>query len=98
VDEYENEFVLARKSSSKPLSFREVIRFIDQTHHEEEAAGSGLVLPVLDMNIEGSADPESLRGFVCVSSPFYPQLERYYNTAMDQYLDQFIVEEDDATD
>ncbi len=95
VDEYDTEFASTRKPSSRPFSFREVIRFIDQTNHEEEPDGNGLVFSVIDMSIEGSGDPESLRGFVSVCSNFYPELERYYDAATDRYLDQFMIEDED---
>jgi hypothetical protein len=95
VDEYETEFALAKKTSTEPLSLRQVIRFIDGTGHAGEAEGSGLVSSVLEMNIEGSGDPESLRGFVVVSSSFYPELQRYYQAATDRYLDQFVLEHED---
>lgn len=95
VDEYETEFALPRKSSAAPMSLRQLITFIDGTNHAQEAEVNGLVFSVLDMNIEGSGDPESLRGFVSVSSVFYPELQKYYDAETDQYLDQFRVEDED---
>lgn len=98
VDEHENEFALPRKSSTAPLSLDQLIGFIDGTNHAEDSQGNGLVFSVLDMNIEGSGDPESLRGFVSVSSVFYPDLRKYYDAETDQYLDQFRVEDDEDED
>jgi hypothetical protein len=95
VDEYETEFALAKKTSAEPLSLRQVIRFIDGTGHAEETECSGLVFSVLEMNIEGSGDPESLRGFVEVSSNFYPELGGYYQAATDRYLDQFVLDDEE---
>jgi hypothetical protein len=95
VDEHENEFALPRKSSAQPLSLQQLIAFIDGTNQAEDSQGNGLVYSVLDMNIEGSGDPESLRGFVSVSSVFYPELQRYYDAQTDQHLDRFVVEDDE---
>lgn len=94
VDEYETEFALPRRSSAVPMSLRQLIAFIDGTNHAQEAEVNGLVFSVLDANI-GSCELESLRGFVSVSSVFYPELRRYYDAESDQYLDQFLVEDDE---
>ena len=94
VDEYETEFALPRKSSAAPMSLRQLIGFIDGTNHAQEAEVNGLVFSVLDMNI-GNCELESLRGFASVSSVLYPELQRYYDAQTEQYLDQFVVEEDD---
>lgn len=95
VDEYETEFALPRKTSAVPMSLRQLIAFIDGTNHAQEAEVNGLVFSVLDANI-GNCELESLRGFVSVSSVFYPELQKYYDAESDQYLDQFLVEDDEA--
>lgn len=94
VDEYETEFALPRKSSAAPLSLRQLIAFIDGTNHAQEAEVNGLVYSVLDMNI-GNCELESLRGFVSVSSVFYPELQKYYDAESGQYLDQFRIDDDE---
>jgi len=93
VDEYETEFALPRRSSAVPMSLRQLIAFIDGTNHAQEAEVNGLVFSVLDANI-GNCELESLRGFVSVSSVFYPELQSYYDAQTDQYLDRFVVEDD----
>lgn len=98
VDEHENEFTLPRKSSAAPMSLGQLIAFIDGTNQAEDSQGNGLVYSVLDMNIEGSGDIDSLRGFASVSSVFHPELQKYYDAEADQYLDQFMVEDDEDDD
>jgi len=97
VDEYETEFALPRNSSAAPMSLRQLIAFIDGTNHAQEAEVNGLVFSVLDALI-GCGELESLRGFVSVSSVFYPELQKYYDAEADQYLDQFMVEDDEDED
>ena len=94
VDENEMEFTLPHQSSSKPLSLRHVIRFIDRTNWEGEADVNGLVFSTLDANLDACGDPESLRNFVKVKSSFYPDLQNYYAAATDRYLDQFLMEDE----
>jgi len=94
VDEYETEFALPKKSSATPMSLRQLIAFIDGTNHALEAEVNGLVFSVLDALI-WNCELESLRGFVSVSSVFYPELQKYYDAESDHYLDQFRVEDDE---
>lgn len=94
VDEYDSVFKVAKKWSSKPLSLRELIYLIDGTGQD-----GGLVFSILSMNINyGGEDADGMRGFVAVSSSFYPELGRYYDFAIDTYLDGFAVEEDEDDD
>lgn len=95
VDEYDNDFRLAQKWSTKPLSFRELIKFIDGTNVGTDG-GSGLALSALEMNLEYDSDPESLRDFVSVQSNFYPELSSYYALATSACVDRFLVVEDEC--
>jgi hypothetical protein len=95
VDEYDSSFELARKSSSKPLTFGELINFINQTAQDEYESGNGIVFSVIDSNLEYGGEPQTLRGFVTVASSFYPELARYYAEATEAYLDSLAVEEDE---
>jgi hypothetical protein len=95
VDEYESNFTLARKSSAKPLTFRELISFIDGSFHEEDEAQGGLVFSILQTNIDAAGDSEGMRNFIAVASSFYPGLKSYYALAIAEYLDSFAVEEDE---
>jgi hypothetical protein len=74
-----------------------LISLVDGTNHAHEDEVNGLVFSVLDANI-GNCELESLRGFVSVSSVFYPELQRYYDAEVDQYLDQFVLQEHEDED
>lgn len=102
VDEYETGFVLYKHRTVKPLTLREIIKFINRTDRDDqyEADRDGLVFSVLAMNLDADPDPESMRGFVSVVSSFYPELGQYFAWVTDEYLDELIepeeeVEEDD---
>jgi hypothetical protein len=82
-DEYDNEYRLPHKSSSKPLTIKQLINNIDQCgeYHEDnlnEDFGIGLVLPSINyMSGEDYGDEEVI-SFVKVQSYFYPEIEEYY--------------------
>ena len=95
VDEYEMEFTPPQELSSKPLSLRQVIRFIDRTNWLGEADINGLVFSTLDSSLGVTNESVSLRNFVAVKSSFYPDLQNYYAAVTDRYLDQFLMDDDD---
>jgi hypothetical protein len=104
VDEYETRYILSKKRSAQPLTLRELIQFINMTDRDDVSIGdrSGLVLSVLEMNIEGGCVPEELRDFVSVSSSFYPRVGSYFSLITNEYIDGLIQpedgEEEDAED
>lgn len=75
VDEYQTNYTVTRKSSSEPLSLRELIAFIDSVEREE---GHGLLpqLPFVESFIEHNADGDV--DFVRLESTDYPMLGTYY--------------------
>jgi hypothetical protein len=85
VDEYpedgseEPRYRLKPGSSTEPLALRRLVALI------ESACAGGIVWPILDMNAS-HGDADRLRGFVTVSSEFYPQLERYYDVRIEAWL------------
>jgi len=87
VDEHEGIFELERKWSARPLTLGELIRLINNSDRDGDSMANGLVFSILDWCLDSSNDPEGLRGFITVSSCFYPELARYFNEAIDQYLD-----------
>ena len=99
VDEYETEYDLAKHRSAKPLTLRELIKFINRTNRDDQddADRDGLVFSVLAMNLDAGSDPESMRGFVSVHSSFYPDLGRYFEWVTEVYLDERF-EPDDGVD
>ena len=96
VDEYNTEYSLAKKWSAKPLTFRELIDFMEQTSSTGDEGG--LVLSIIEMNADAMDDPQELRDFVAVSSDFYPELGCYYDMAVNRCLDKYVVEEEEGED
>jgi len=100
-DEYEDEdgglwqYRFAPKTSSEPLSMDEIVRLIDSIVQigrgdefpAEKPAANGAPLFtawLLDSQL-CHVDPESLLGFVTVSSAFYPDLESWYKAVCDEW-------------
>ncbi len=90
-DEYDNEYRLIHKSSSKPLTMKQLINNIDkcEEYHEgnlNEDFGIGLVLPSINyMSGEDYGDEEVI-SFVKVQSYFYPEIEEYYEMKKQAWL------------
>ena len=95
VDEYESTFNLAMESSTQPLSMKELIGLIDGSRQDDDAQTEGLVLSHLAWNIGENGNAESMRGFIAVSSHFYPRLAGYYDGVISRYLDSFLVKEEE---
>lgn len=98
VDEYYDDYgsyQITLKSSKTPLTFEEIISLIDTAMGGacQCEDGNGLVLPVLNGNVETGLD--NLAGFVEVTSPFYPQLNDWYSTVFKEWLDEKLREEED---
>jgi hypothetical protein len=84
VDEYmENgpNYEAHPRTSKQTLSLRELVALIEGASED-----GGIVWPTLGCNYRGNCDAESLRGFVRVSSEFYPQLESYYAARIDVWI------------
>lgn len=73
VDEYQIDYTSGRKSSSEPLSLRELIAFIDSVAQQEECLPG---LPFVERLIEYNAGGDV--GLVRLESTDYPMLGRYY--------------------
>ena len=84
-DEYESELVLSRRSSKRPLSLRELIKFIDESEYKEALSDGGLAWsPILWHVDEGFID--DVRHFVRVESSFYPELRSYYERVIGEFF------------
>src|SRR6516162_6323241 len=87
-DEYQVAYRLPQKTSSQPLSLRELIRFLDSVEHPEaepEWKRFGFVLSFNETNLDCGADLETLEDFTRVSSDFYPELGQHYAKAIDEW-------------
>nr|BDD45661.1 hypothetical protein 9 [Desulfobacterales bacterium] len=96
VDEYESDeqanFICHPEQSADPLSFGEIIDFIDNTGHTHELrlGRRGLTSVYRDLNYEsigsGKDGLEYLVNFVRVSSYFYPDLVRWYEVESTEWF------------
>ena len=87
-DEYQVEYRLSRKTSSRPLTLGELIRFLDSVEHPEaepEWRRFGFVLSFNETNLCCGADLETLEDFTSVGSDFYPELGQHYARAIDEW-------------
>jgi len=64
--------------SEGPLSFREMIRLIDDAGHEEMPESGSFPDSLRNFQVEMGSDPADIAEFVTVTSNFYPELEAYY--------------------
>jgi len=88
VDEYETEFALESAKSKEPLTFGELLQLIDSIRTEDTRPDQSYVDWIRDSNVEGGADPDAMRRFITVSSPFYPALESYYEGRAEAWYEQ----------
>ena len=101
VDEYMDEgseYETVPKSSSKPLTFGQLIDLIDLTRsvgtnaYAEDEYNVGLVESVREYNYASGEEAESLRRFVRVTSAFYPQLEAYFDERAEHWCRSIALE------
>lgn len=87
VDEYEGVYALPHKTSRQPLTLGQLIGLIDGAAREDDTWSGGVVFATLAFNIDNSGDPDEMRGFVAVSSNFYPALAGHYDGAIERFID-----------
>ena len=93
VDEYSNQFILKQTTSTEPLSMGRVIEildtaqmiFYDTGEREDEV---GLIKPHIVYYKELGENREEVVDFVTVQSPFYPDLEKYYESQKELWFDE----------
>lgn len=83
-DEYESEWTLPRHSSAQPLTLGQLIELIDWSTCSSDDRD-----PNLDFvaNIWRFTDPIDCPGFVTVESDFYPQLNVWYRTKEERWIE-----------
>ena len=87
-DEYQVEYRLSRKTSSRPLTLGELIRFLDSVEHPEaepEWRRFGFVLSFNETNLCCGADLETFEDFTRISSDLYPELGQHYAKAIGEW-------------
>jgi hypothetical protein len=88
VDEYQTEFGLSQKTSSRPFSLRGLIGFLDSVEHPQADLSwkrFGFVLSFNQCNLDCGTDLDTLRDFTSVSSDYYPGLASHYAHVMDEW-------------
>ena len=90
MDEHDGKFTVDRSWSRRPLTLGELVRLINCSNQEGDTMATGLVFSILDWNIDATGEPEEMRGFITVSSVFYPDLGRYYDEAIGRHLDGYL--------
>jgi len=86
VDEYLDDtgpWTPASERSERPLSFGEMVDFLDRALPPGKDF-TGLVVGFYEFNSDCAEDPDVYRDFFHVSSPFYPQLGRWYDEAVEE--------------
>jgi len=89
-DDYNSTYKVPRKSSSKPFSLAELIRFldaVDQGCPEPSWSRFGFVLEANEGNLASGEFLEDLQDFTRVDSDFYPELERHYDNVIDDWYE-----------
>lgn len=81
VDEYETEYTIAPRYTRRPLAMLQLIRLIEGTRPDSPT------LDTIRVNLANDADWDSMESFVTVSSPFYPELQRWYGRYLGLWFD-----------
>jgi hypothetical protein len=89
VDEYESEFILPQRTSRRPFSLCQLLRFLDSVQQVETGDPSwdrfGFVLSFNQCNLECGAGLEDLQNFTQVYSDQYPDLALHYSRKIAQW-------------
>ncbi|UCF41729.1 MAG: hypothetical protein JSW43_05220 [Gemmatimonadota bacterium] len=90
VDEYETAFTCAPDSSDLPLTLGELIRLVDSLTGGEDpdACGGRTYLEALLESNARHGNIAGLRRFIAVRSPFYPELEAFYERRATEWCER----------
>ena len=83
VDDYGSTFTIRPASSQCPLTLRKLVQLIESAESQEPYHAG---LRILDSNVEMGAEPASLRGFMEVTSEYYPELDTHYEWAIHRWV------------
>lgn len=92
VDEYQSHYRCSPGRTKRPLTLGQLIRLIDTAYRcdegmdYEEQMWAGMFAARAWNLKEGGGDPEDYRDFYRVTSPFYPDLERWYDEVADEWV------------
>jgi hypothetical protein len=79
--------------SEFPLTTGEMIQLLDGTSSDAK----GLVMSILEMNCEWNGG-DGMRGFIWVSSDFYPELAGHFQRKCDAFLDGLETHEEEEAE
>jgi hypothetical protein len=93
-DEYGSEFMLPQKTSIRPFSLRELIRFLDRVEQigATDHCKLGFVLSFNQCNLECGAELVTLEDFTRVESDIYPELGLHYARVIDEWYEACLTE------
>ena len=86
VDEYETIYRFSPVESQEPLTFEEIISFLDGIRDALNPEAS-ITNPYRDYNLHLASNPEEDVEFVTVFSRFYPELTNWYYEEAVEWLD-----------
>ena len=83
-------------SSDLPLTFGELVEFLDSVELHGDWKATAFVEKVLEFNIKGGAKPDILGGFITPESYHYPELGPYFIARIQDWIRQFNREGEDS--
>ena len=94
VDEYNTDYTCRPLWSRKPLTLGQLIGSIDQANglDFDNPADQGLIIDLLESNMDSNRDPEELRHFVTVTSDFYPDITSWYEQEIERWISTYSLE------
>lgn len=85
VDEYEQELSFSPTTTPLPLTFGEIADLLDKATIAEDEF-EVIWGPLTANAYEGGDGPRGVKGFIRVVSPFYPDLEPYFDWRVRQWI------------
>ena len=94
-DEYQSEFTLPQRTSTRPFTLGQLISFVDNVRHcnaDPEWSRFGFVLLFNQCNLDCGTPLEELESFTQITSDFYPDLGLHYARAIAEWYESQLAE------
>jgi len=93
-DEYGSEFTIPQRTSIRPFSLRELIRFLDRVEQigATDQCKFGFILSFNQCNLECGTELSTLEDFTRVESGFYPELGLHYARVINEWYESRLTE------
>ena len=88
VDEYEEVYEVPVEQTSQPMSFKELIQFLNGVKRADENPCMGIVTLYAEFNMSCGSSYDNMVNFQRAYSDVYPEMTRYYDCYMPVYLKQ----------